>query len=67
MGFIKTIGNIIGIGGTPKVSKDADKTLTTAQTAANQGRAALYETEGGNAGQELDPNEVKQRQNLLGN
>ena len=34
---------------------------------AKQGRAALYETEGGVAGAELDPNQVKRRSTLLGN
>lgn len=70
MGFIKSafkaIGSIFG-GGSPKVSDAADQTIATAQAQANQGRAALYETSGNSAGSELDPNQVAQRKNLLGN
>lgn len=62
----KAIGSLFG-GGTPKVSDTADKTLQANQAQANQGRAALYETGEGSAGQELDPNQVQQRKNLLGN
>lgn len=65
--IVKGLLSIVGIGSTPKVSDAADKTVATAQAQANTGRAALYQTGGGDTGQELDPNQVSQRKNLLGN
>lgn len=51
----------------PQVSNAAVKDVTDQAATAKTSRAALYATEGGVQGQELDPNQVKKRQSLLGN
>ena len=54
-------------GDDDEVSKKSATETAAAQRRANQGRAALYETEGGISGQELQPGQVKNRSTLLGN
>lgn len=67
--FLSPLAAVIGLATakTPKTSDASSKANQADQAQANTGRAALYETSGDNAGQELDPNQVAKRQNLLGN
>ena len=51
----------------PKVSTAPVASTEDAARKAKKSRAALFETEGGVAGQELDPGAVSQRSTLLGN
>jgi len=54
-------------GGEPKVSSAAVQETEADKRKANTGRSALYETAGGVTGSELNPEEVKRRNTLLGN
>lgn len=54
-------------GDESKVSSASAADTEEASRKAKQGRAALYETEGGVAGSELNPDQVKRRNTLLGN
>ena len=51
----------------PKVSSSSAQATEEEQRKAKTSRAALYETSGGVTGAELDPNQVKRRNTLLGN
>lgn len=61
------IGAIIGGGKSPKASSQPAQDTTEAQRKAKDSRAALFATEGGVAGQELNPGQVSRRQTLFGN
>lgn len=54
-------------GGAPKVSSDAKDDASSQRLKAKESRAALFRTEGGASGEELDPDAVKSRNSLLGN
>lgn len=64
---MKFISQMFGGGDTPKVSAQAVEDTTAEQRKAKTGRSALYETSGGVTGAELNPDEVKRRNTLLGN
>lgn len=73
MKTIQGLLSIVGIG--PSAPKATPQTMSTqpeqavtsdAQT-ASKARAALYSTEGGAAGVDLNPNQIQQRQTLFGN
>jgi len=51
----------------PKVSSAAVSDVTKDQETSRAARASLYSTQGGALGEELDPNQVKKRDSLLGN
>jgi len=61
--------SIVGLGGgnKPKVSNAAATQVSEDQATAKTARAALYATPGGAVGQDLNPDQVKKRQTLLGN
>lgn len=70
--------SVVGLGGGAKAPEVAPAaaapvpTTATDQTTADQktaktARAALYATDGGVTGQELDPSQVKKRETLFGN
>jgi hypothetical protein len=63
------MGGFLGglLGGSPKVSTAAVTQTEEEKKKAKSGRSALYETEGGVTGQELNPDEVRRRSTLLGN
>ena len=61
------LGAVLGGGDTPKVSNAAAADTADAKRTANTARSALYETAGGAAGEELDPDAVEKRRTLLGN
>lgn len=63
----KVVGGLLGGGSSPKVSSAATTQTEEAKRTANSARSALYETEGGAAGEELNPDDVEKRRNLLGN
>lgn len=60
-------------GQTPKISSPAPVSTAPIEEVADEGkkaktaRAALYATEGGVLGSELDPTQVRKRPTLLGN
>ena len=58
---------MLKFGGAPKVSGQAATETEAEKRRANTGRSALYETAGGVTGSELDPEQVKRRNTLLGN
>lgn len=62
----KMISELLG-GGEKKTSNQSSEDISAEQRKANKGRSALYETAGGVAGSELDPEQVKRRNTLLGN
>lgn len=65
------IGDLFGavFGGqeAPKVSSAPAQQTEEEQRKAKTSRAALYETSGGVTGAELNPDQVKRRNTLLGN
>jgi len=61
------LGGIFGGGEKPKVSYQPVADTEEAKRKAKAGRSALYETDGGVTGLELNPDEVKRRNTLLGN
>ena len=62
------VGAFTGGGSKPKVSTAAVDTTKEEQARTKTQRSALYETAGGVAGSELNPEEVGKRRNtLLGN
>lgn len=63
----KVVSSLLGGGGSPKVSTAPIAETEDAKRTANTARAALYETAGGAAGEELNPDDVEKRRNLLGN
>jgi hypothetical protein len=69
----KAVTSILGFGSAPKARANPVSTATQKEEIADQSntakatRAALYGTEGGAVGEELDPNQVKRRPTLLGN
>lgn len=63
----KVVKAILGGGEKPRASRQPVENAEEAQRKANKSRAALFETEGGVAGQELDPEGVQKRKTLLGN
>lgn len=71
----KLLGGLIGsfFGAAPKaqapapVSQAPVKDVEDQKTQANKARAALYATEGGAAGEELNPDQVKRRSTIFGN
>lgn len=71
--FFQGLLSVVGLGGktpqatAPVVSKAAEEEVKTDESNAKKARAALYATEGGAAGQDLNPNQVKKRDTLLGN
>ena len=64
MNFIK---QLFGGWDSPKVSTASATDTEAEKRRANMGRSALYETGGGVTGAELDPEQVKRRNTLLGN
>ena len=52
---------------TPTVQTTAPQELADEKQKVKKSRIALLETEGGIAGQELQPGQVQQRDTLLGN
>lgn len=66
----KAVKGILGIftgGEKPKVDPTPSQELGEAARKAKKSRTALIQTEGGVAGQELEPDQVKSRSTLLGN
>ena len=63
----KVIKSIFGGGAKPKASSDAADGLAADASNSAKKRAALFETQGGITGQEIDPNNVQKRNTLLGN
>lgn len=63
----KLVKSIFGGVDTPKASPVPVQDAEAAQRKAKKSRTALFETEGGVAGEELDPEGVKGRSTLLGN
>jgi len=61
------IKGLLGGGSAPKVSQKPAADTEAASRKAKRSRTALFETEGGVAGQELSPGGVTQRNTLLGN
>lgn len=61
------LGGLLGGGEKPKVVYQPVADTEEAKRKAKQGRSALYETDGGVTGSELNPDEVKRRNTLLGN
>lgn len=62
------LASIVGFGAkAPTVSGAAVNEVKTDQATSKTARASLYATEGGVSGQELNPDQVKKRQTLLGN
>lgn len=61
--------SIVGLGGgnKPQVSGAAAKEVEADQATSKTARASLYATAGGVAGEDLNPDQVKKRQTLLGN
>lgn len=67
---IKSVGSIFGIGKAPsnqRVNDTASTQLAQDAQSAQGARQALYATEGGVLGDQLNPDEVQNRQTLLGN
>lgn len=63
MGFVSKIFG----GDAPKVRYEPIQQTEEEKRKAKTGRSALFETGGGVAGSELNPDEVKRRNTLLGN
>lgn len=63
----KVVKSILGGGSKPKASTASAESTQAAARKAKQSRSALFETEGGVSGEELDPNSVEKRRTLLGN
>ena len=63
------IGGLLGSGEKPKPSPSPvpAQSIEEEKRKAKTSRAALFETEGGAAGEELNDEEIKKRQTLLGN
>lgn len=66
------IFSFLGFGGAPKAQAPApiqvaDTGIEDDKKSAKAKRRALYKTEGGAAGQELNPDQVKKRDTLFGN
>lgn len=59
-------GGLFG-GKSPKVSQAPIRQTQEERRKAKTGRSALFETDGGVTGSELEPDEVKRRSTLLGN
>lgn len=55
------------LGGSPKVKTTAKKDLGAEQRKARKQRVALFETEGGIQGEELQEGQVARRENIFGN
>ena len=64
MGFI---AKLFGGGDKPKASREPIEETEAARRKNKRSRVALFKTEGGSAGQELDPSQVTGRNTLLGN
>ncbi|MCK5605245.1 hypothetical protein KAR91_25360 [Candidatus Pacearchaeota archaeon] len=62
--FIKAL---FGVEKAPKVSSQAETAVEKASRKAKKSRTALFETEGGVAGEELEAGGVARRNSLLGN
>lgn len=60
------IGKLFGAD-SPKVSAAPAEDVKKEQRKATTGRAALYQTQGGVVGEELNPEQVKDRKTLFGN
>lgn len=66
--IFKGLMSVVGLGGSaPKVSNAAVKEVAADQATSKTARASLYATQGGVSGEELNPDQVKKRQTLLGN
>lgn len=66
--IFKGLMSIVGLGGgAPTVSNAAPKEVAADQATSKTARASLYATTGGVNGEELNPDQVKKRQTLLGN
>lgn len=63
----KVLGGLLGGGAAGKVSAAPVVDTKEAQRTAKESRSALYATEGGAVGSELDPSKVSKRSTLLGN
>lgn len=68
----KTVKGLLGVvglgGGTPKVDgKAATAPIDDDVESSKKARQALLETQGGIVGEELDPTQVKKRDNIFGN
>ena len=63
----KVVKSILGGGEKPKASTGPSQEVREAQRKSKKSRAALFETEGGVAGQEIEADSIKQRRTLLGN
>jgi hypothetical protein len=65
----KVVSKLLGGSGkVPEVSDKASNSVKSDASDATKLRASLYATEGGAAGQELNPSDVEKRRNtLLGN
>lgn len=72
MKIAKGLLSVVGIGSTPKaegaqVSTAPIKEIQDESASAKKARVALFQTPGGVAGEELNPDQVKKRTTLLGN
>jgi hypothetical protein len=63
----KVVKAILGGGDKPKASRAPVESAEAAARKAKRSRSALFETEGGVAGEELNPSGVERRNTLLGN
>lgn len=63
----KVVKAILGGGDVPKASTQSREDTKAASRKAKKSRSALFETEGGVAGEELSPDAVTKRPTLLGN
>lgn len=66
-GLIDLVSGLVGGGKAPEVSNAAVKDVEADQATSKTARANLYATEGGVAGQELQPDQVKKRDTIFGN
>ena len=62
----KILGAVLG-GSAGKVEQAAVVDTKEAARTAKEARSALFATEGGASGSELDPSKIKKRETLLGN
>lgn len=63
---LQSVGKLLG-GSAPKVSNAAPEIVEEDEGKTKKRKSAIYNTEGGAAGQELQPGQVKGRSTLLGN
>lgn len=63
------MGKILGslFGSAPKASRQPQVELEGEKRKAKKSRTALFATEGGASGEELNPEQVRSRSTLLGN